>query len=142
MGDDRIFNNIIAGPGGLTAFNEGVFPVWLNGNVFLGEASPSSHDTHAICEPGYDTPQIKVTEEDRNVRLHITLDPAWKSQQPRQLVQTDRLGLNQVTQLPFMDTDGAPLVIDADCFGAPRDVSNPFPGPIELGQTPAGSYSF
>ena len=48
-----------------------------------------------------------------------------------QIITTELLGKAELTQAPYENYNGEPLVIDADYFGNKRDPKNPTPGPFE-----------
>jgi alpha-N-arabinofuranosidase len=134
-GDDRFFNNIFIGPGGLAPYDKAAQPMRVAGNVFLQGAQPAKQEKDPLVLAKSD-PEIKLVEEKEGVYLHITLDNAtWAEAQPRQLVTTELLGRAEVPDLPYEQPDGSPLKIGTDYLGNERSEKNPMPGPFE---NPAG----
>ena len=137
-GDDRIYNNLYIsedrGRLGLHAYDASVFPVVMDGNVYLEGISPSNKETNPVLLENYDSQKAIIVEED-GVYLELNLDVAWKEERTRQLVTSKLLGETSVSKLPFKDTDGKELVLDKDYFGKKRDVTNPYPGPFEINET-------
>jgi alpha-N-arabinofuranosidase len=129
-GDLRFYNNIVAENGDLTPFNETRLPMNFAGNVFLGGAKPCSRETAPFIKPDFD-PHIRLVEEDAGPRVELSLDRAWAVERQRKIVTSDALGLAVIPNLPFERADGSPIRIDADYYGRPRDLANPFPGPFE-----------
>jgi alpha-L-arabinofuranosidase len=129
-GDLRFFNNLVAESGDLSAFNETRLPMEMAGNVFLKGAKPCSQEKAPLIKPEFD-PQIEVIESGDHPRLEIVLDRAWAEEQHRVLATSTELGVASIPNLPFETASGAPIRIDRDFSGHPRDLKNPFPGPIE-----------
>lgn len=133
-GDDRFYNNIFIARQdrtGLSKYDTSVFPVHMDGNVFLNGALPSVHEEAPLQADGFD-PGIELIKEDGAVYLQFAYDPAWQSQRRRKLVTSELLGRTQVSQLPYVSADDMPIRIDTDYWGQARDGSNPFPGPFEM----------
>lgn len=127
-GDDRYYNNIFVNAG-LAAYDEAKQPVFMAGNVFLNNAKPSKHESDPIVRPDVD-PGLVVVQKPDGVYVQVKLDKAW-AQQQRQLVTTALLGKAKAPGLPYEQADGSAYRIDSDYFGRARNLSNPFPGPIE-----------
>ena len=130
-GDDRYYNNLFVPPSDLSGYNEAKLPVWMEGNVFLGGAKPSTQEPHPLVKPDFN-PLIKLSEKPDGFYLHLVLPGARSMKANRKLVTTDRLGKAQIPNLPFENPDGTPLKVDADYFGSKRNSKNPFPGPFEV----------
>lgn len=129
-GDDRYFNNLLIQSAGLAGYDKAVRPMQMAGNVFLKGAASCKHEQAPTVLPEFD-PAIKLVEEKDGVYLHITLDKAWLSKPPRQLVTTELLGKAKIPDLPYEQPDSSPLKIDTDYFGKKRSRKNPTPGPFE-----------
>jgi hypothetical protein len=135
-GDDRVYNNIIVGNGrpdgkqGLQGYDNDKFPlpVWLRGNVFYNQATPSAKDTAMHHAPRHN-PEIKVLEKDENTFLHLTLDPAYSSHKV-QLINTATLGKAKIPKALFDAPDGSAIEFDTDYFGKKRDRNNVSAGPF------------
>jgi hypothetical protein len=130
-GDDRYYNNVLAGPGDLRAYDTAPMPVWMDSNVFLGEAQPSKHEANPLLRPEAE-PALTLTEQPDGYYLEGHFDPAWAADRTRHPVTTEILGKAQIPDLPYENRDGSPLRIDTDYFGAKRNDTNPFPGPFEI----------
>ncbi len=130
-GDMRFYNNVFAQNGNLSAFDVTRLPVLLNGNVFLKGASPCDHEPDPIIRKEFD-PRIELAPVDHQRVLDLTVDPAWRSDQPRTLVTTERLGKTIITGLPYELEDGGPVAIATDFAGLKRNSNDPFPGPFEI----------
>jgi alpha-N-arabinofuranosidase len=150
IGDDRFFNNIFVGKNGADPTADinsetirkgkpvggrGLFmyegwptlPV-ASGNVYYFGAKPAPQESDFTLCPT--DPAIRIEERGDEVFLHITLDPI-KPDSPQRLVTSQRLGLAKVSQLPFENPDGTPVVINQDYIGKPRNSLQPSPGPFE-----------
>jgi hypothetical protein len=135
-GDDRVYNNIIAGNGkpdvkqGLQGYNGDKFPlpVWLRGNVFYNQATPSPMDTELHNVPEHN-PEIKVLEEGGNVFLHLTLDSAYSTHKVK-LINTATLGKAKIPKALFDAPDGSAIEFYTDYFGEKHDSNNVSAGPF------------
>lgn len=107
------------------------YPVVMDGNVFLKGAQPSKHEMSPLEIPDYD-PKIKLSIENDEVYLELTIDPDWKNQRHRKLVMTELLGRAKTSELPYVDADGKQICINLDYLGQVRDEDNPYPGPFEI----------
>ena len=128
-GDTRFYNNLFTGGTGLPTYDETAFPMYMVGNLFLGGAVPSVHESDVQVAPDFDL-EIRLIEAADAVYLEMTLD-ADLLNYDKPLVNTELLGEAVVPDLPFLDTDGSTLVIDSDYFGVARDADNPQVGPFE-----------
>ena len=50
------------GPADLSQYDAPALPVWMDGNVFLKGAKPSSHEKAPLVQPEFD-PALKLVEE-------------------------------------------------------------------------------
>jgi alpha-N-arabinofuranosidase len=131
VGDDRWFNNLVAGSGDLTAYDGAKLPVMMDGNVFLQNAKPSRHEREPLVRAGFD-PALQLSQRtDGSWQLDISLDPAWAGRRTRPLVTTELLGHAKLPNQAYELPDGSSLRIDSDYFGKKRNAGNPFPGPFE-----------
>jgi alpha-N-arabinofuranosidase len=130
-GDVHYYNNLFVLRGDVSPYDTAQLPVYMAGNVFLGGAKPSKHETSPLVKADFD-PRLKLLEKPDGFYLEIALDPAWAAEQTRKLVTTTLLGAASIPNLPFENADGTPIRIDTDYFGRSRDARNPFPGPFEL----------
>jgi alpha-L-arabinofuranosidase len=129
FGDDKYFNNILAGPGDLSLYDRAPLAVKMEGNVFLKGAKPSKHESAPVVKAAFD-PGLKLVESDGAFELELALDGVFGNG-ARRLVTTEVLGTAIIPGLPYDQADGSPVRIDADCFGKPRNAANPTPGPFE-----------
>jgi alpha-N-arabinofuranosidase len=133
-GDDRFYNNIVAGEAGLRSYNHSKEPVWMDGNLFLVEAVPCRVEKKPQFDKTADT-RFYVENDGDQVYLEMDLDQAWGDAGKRRLVTTKMLGKAKVTKQAYENPDGSPVRIDTDFFGKPRNIDNPFPGPFELARS-------
>ncbi len=128
-GDDRLYNNLFVGHGGLATYDKAPKPVWMDGNVFFKGAAPSVHEKDPVRLPDVD-PTVKLSAEPGGFFLSLTLPIGWAAEHTRKLVTTDLLGTVVIPDARYETPDGAPTRVDTDYFGRPRDGSNPAPGPF------------
>ena len=128
-GDERYFNNIFV-TYGLLEYDRAALPVFMNGNVFLNGATPSTHEAQAIVNAGAD-PGIQLIEKDGGISLRMVIDGSWMKGE-RQLVTTQLLGRAFTPQFSYEMPDGSPYVIGKDFLGEDRDAADPKPGPFEF----------
>jgi alpha-N-arabinofuranosidase len=129
-GDDRFYNNLFVGRADLRRYDKARLPVWMDGNVFLHGAMPSTHETNALVQTEF-IPALKLAEEADGLHLEMRFDPAWNTARTRKLVTTELLGRAIIPNAPFEQPDGARIRINTDYFGQSRNESNPTPGPFE-----------
>ena len=108
-------------------------------DAFTKGSRGTTNEVAALLKPDAE-PKPQLTQRSDGWYLELTLDPAWASEQPRQLVTTERLGRAKVPDLPFEHADGSPVRLDKDYLGRARNADNPFPGPIEARE--GGRQSF
>jgi alpha-N-arabinofuranosidase len=128
-GDDRFVNNIFVSPANLSSYEQAAMPLVFTGNVYLNGAIPCEKETDPMIREDFD-PGIKLDKKNDTWQLHIKLDTEWSKEQPRPLVTSDLLGKAAVTDLPYVQADDSPYLIDIGYFGRKREVQNPFPGPF------------
>lgn len=141
-GDDRFYNNILAGNGeppaaapptfggyGLWAYDYREFPLQAGGNVYMWGARPYVRETGQLDLPK-SNPRPEIVEGGEHVFLRLNLAPEVRKASTR-LVTTEVLEKAIVTGFGYENPDGSALVIDRDYLGKSRDKSAPFPGPFE-----------
>jgi alpha-L-arabinofuranosidase len=128
-GDNRFYNNIFVGGGGLALYDDVQLPVSMAGNVFLNGAAPGVAEQNPLVLPDFD-PRLEVVQNGGDVSLEMNIPEAWIAMES-DLVTTDRLGLTAISKLPYHDHDGTELAVDTDYLGATRTKENPMPGPFE-----------
>ncbi|MEI7899825.1 MAG: carbohydrate-binding protein [bacterium] len=129
-GGDRYYNNVLAQRMDLGLYNSPQLPVWMEGNVFLKGAKPSSQEKEPLLKPEVDA-GVRLTQKAAGWHLEINADTHWAAEQKRRLVTTERLGKASIPNAPFENPDGTPLKLDTDYLGKKRNADNPFPGPFE-----------
>ncbi len=128
-GDDRFYNNIFTGSGGLTAYDKAARSVFMDGNVFLQGAKPSTNEKNPALHAGAD-PAIRLVEKEDGFHLEIAIDKSWLAGPTRKLVTTELLGKAAVPNVPYERPDGTKIRLDTDYFGRKRNAANPLPGPF------------
>ncbi|WP_117882406.1 DUF1565 domain-containing protein [Aureibaculum luteum] len=157
LGDDRYYNNIFAAnndtlnksqfyglnayndfpsatyqwksPGGLNNYNKQKFPVFIDGNLYVNKALPSTIETNFL-ENRTLNPAISLTKEGDGYYLNMTVDESFKRVKT-QLVTTALLGAAFQSETPFENRDGSPITINQDFFGKIRTKEIPIVGPFE-----------
>jgi alpha-N-arabinofuranosidase len=128
-GDDRYYNNLMAQQTNLTPYDTAAMPVFMSGNVFVGGAKPSKHESSPLVAPDFD-PGIGLVEKADGFYLDITFDKSWTTTQ-RKLITTELLGKAKISAARYENPNGSPLKVDTDYFGKRRSGTNPTPGPFE-----------
>lgn len=137
-GDNRFINNIFApvkpegadkirGTYGLAGYNETVYPMLVDGNMYYNQAMPFKDEKNKIVLSEFD-PEIKIKEESDGVYLLFSLKGLSDIQ--TELVDTRRLGKAKLPRQSFEQPDGTPIEITSDYAGVQRS-SKPKPGPLE-----------
>ena len=101
----------------------------MEGNVFLGGATPSKHEKAPVVKPDA-APKIELVEEPDGFYLRTTLDATSTAGRSNKLVTTELLGKAKLPNQAYTHADGTPLAIDTDFFGKKRNPENPSPGPF------------
>jgi alpha-L-arabinofuranosidase len=128
-GDDRFYNNIFAGGGGLIDYDAAKLPAMMGGNVLLNGARPSRCEAEPLVEDL--DPAVRIVERTDGWYLEMSFRDGWTSQRSRKLVTTELLGKASIPDLPYERPDGAPIRVDSDHAGKGRSGTNPTPGPLE-----------
>ncbi|MGQ1784612.1 NosD domain-containing protein [Saccharicrinis sp. GN24d3] len=157
LGDDRFYNNIFAAnnetldksqfygldgyndfppaeykwksPGNLNAYNAQKFPMFIDANLYLNKALPSTIETNFV-ENRTLKPEISISQEDDAYYLNITIDESLESVETK-VVNTELLGYAFQSETPFENPDGSPVTIDTDYFGNARNTDSPLVGPLQ-----------
>ncbi|MCE5184752.1 MAG: carbohydrate-binding protein [Planctomycetaceae bacterium] len=129
-GDHRFYNNVFVGTGGLQVYDAAVYPMQMNGNIFLMGALSANAEQGAFVLPDYN-PDLLLAQKEDGIYLRIRLDKTWNDKQTRSLVTSDLLGRANIPGLPFVHPDDSPYCIDTDYFGIDRNKNNPAAGPFE-----------
>lgn len=139
-GDNRFYNNLFFGPGestssagqsgfGLRVYDPRELPLRTGGNVYFNGARPYHREQEALLVAPIQ-PRPEIGEIGSRTILQLQLGPALK-QAATARVTTERLGNAKIPNLPFVNSDGSPLVVDRDFFGRQRNNASPSPGPFE-----------
>jgi hypothetical protein len=146
-GDNRFYNNLLAGNGappagggadanplrfggwGLWVYDQREFPLFTGGNIYLHGARGYYKEESGFKLPDAN-PRAEILEEGDRVYLRVNLDPAIQKAATR-VISTQLLGKAKIPGLPYENADGSPLVIDTDYFGKKRSATNPSAGPFE-----------
>jgi len=139
--DNRFYNNIFVqrrtnhptpsdktldfGP---AVYDDAVFPLQSEGNVYLNGARPCREESHPLIKADFD-PMIELEEKDDGIYLFLTLDESITSR-ANPLVTTKLLGKTKISESAFENPDGSPLTIDRDFYGRKRDSKNSCAGPF------------
>jgi len=128
-GDDRFYNNIMAGEKGIGIYKGSRYRNWAGGNVYFKGLKAYEGDINSIEQPDFD-PKVELVEDGSSGYLHITFPPM--SDEPKNpLVMTEMLGESLLARQSFTDYGASPLRIDSDYFGKKRNEQDPAPGPFE-----------
>lgn len=139
VGDVRFYNNLFVRRPDLNQYNRATLPVWMDGNVYLAGARPSTHESNPLDEPTFG-PMIRLKQRHDRFYLQMRFDQAWDQERPHKLVTTELLGKAMIPDLPYEQPDGKPICINTDYFGRSRNETDPAPGPFENSRT--GSLTF
>lgn len=156
LGDDRYYNNVFAcdadslaksqyygldayndfpGPDykwkrmGLNAYNSQKFPVYIDANLYLNQATPSNIETAQVENRKLD-PKISLTEKEDGYYLNITVDESFANTASK-IVDSELLGVAFQSEAPFENPDETPVSLDTDFFGEMRNADKFMVGPFE-----------
>lgn len=108
-------------------FEETLQAVYIERNVYLnGALAYEKEEQNYISEIN---PKVKILENKDGTYLELVLDKDV-FQVPTQIMKTELLGMPRITEVPFDDLEGKPIVFAEDYFGIKRK-DQPVPGPIE-----------
>ncbi len=139
-GDDRYYNNIFIGCGsdlnnedrvkyGLSGYNNiNGLPCWVDNNIYYNGALPYYEENNYIEIKDFN-PEIKITEENGHIYLHMVLNDAYFKFKAK-LITTGILGMAKIPHEGYENPDGTPLKIDTDYFGNKRSEENILTGPF------------
>ena len=134
-GDDRFYNNIFIGDGktstnqyGLESYNIAKLPVWISGNVYYNEASPSSRDEDLIKVKSFN-PNLQLLTVGASTTLHLLLENGFYKHHVK-MINTAMLGKAKISKSLYENPDGSAMQIDVDYFGKKRDTLNNHAGPF------------
>jgi alpha-N-arabinofuranosidase len=146
-GDSRFYNNIFISPEkpvpwpesiperlnnqlyfGLATYDAVKLPVYMEGNVFLGQAEPSKHEENPLVQPEV-KPGLILVEKPDGWYLRIEVNKSWADHK-RPLVTTEMLGKAEIPNLPYEEPDGKPYRLDTDYFNKSREKNRNAIGPF------------
>lgn len=134
-GDDRFYNNLIAGRPeedtkkyGLCVYN-GAAPIYTGGNVYYQKAKAYEKET-GFYENTTFSPAITLEEKDGNIYLSMLVDEGLYKQK-NSLITTKTLGETSISKAIFDNWDGSFLEIDTDYMGSKRNPAAPLSGPFQ-----------
>lgn len=130
-GDLQWYNNLLVGRASLGNWDEPALPIVYDGNIFAGGAQAASSDTRALSDPEFD-PDVKLIRKEDGWYLSMSISPDWKKRWKCKLITTEVLDKAIVPAQYFTNPNGSPLKVRTDYFGKKRNVSNPYPGAIEV----------
>ena len=125
-GDDRYYNNIFASTVDMRKYDGGDAGAYMEGNVFLKGATPSSREASAVLLPDFDA-GIKLVTTTDGCELQMSGNPQWQSGALRKLVTSQLLGKAQITGGAFEQPDGSAIRLDTDYLGRRRNDASPAP---------------
>ena len=103
-------------------------PAYINGNAYLNGAQGYDREISAFCSSA--DPQVKITaEENGTIWLELTL-PEELFHMETSLYATPDLEMPRITEVPYENPDGSPIVWNRDYLGQKRALK-PVPGPLE-----------
>ena len=108
---------------GLNKWKELKQPVWIENNVYGGEAAPWRVETDPIIAQGM---SASIDERDGVWVLTLTVPESVASAQ-LPMVTTERLGTPLISEGAFENPDGSPLDLSRDMLGRPRTAVCPGP---------------
>jgi len=158
-GDVQFLNNLFVKGGDAGMYSRMMLPVLFKGNVFTnGSVMPVPGKTiklklegmrkkgakeqldkyteqEAVVQNSLEAmdfdAEVKIQRNDNKVFLDVTMDKNWLTQK-RVLVTSDILPNALIPDLPYVNPDGSPIIINTDYFGTKRNIDNPSPGPFEI----------
>lgn len=134
-GDHRFFNNIFLHSDkkdalfGLEDFGEVKRPIVAEDNLFCGKAEPVKGKQQGWVVKEV-SPTLRIEETPDGVYLCSDEDLSQLLNYRCKPVDSERLGITQLSGLPFENFDGTPFRLTKDYFGNERS-SQPVVGPME-----------
>ena len=101
--------------------------VWINGNAYSGNASPSVHEKNPLVVNGI---TAEIEENDREYILTINV-PEEIEKAVCEPVTTRRLGETRISAMPFEAPDGSDYNFTSDIIGESRK-KTVLPGPFAM----------
>ena len=117
-----------------------VLPVAMDGNLYLNNAVPGSHEPNAKI---YEQKGIKVAINPAQGRVQIQVnEPKLIRGASPLLVTTDLLGKTYHADMKYEQPDSSPYRFDSDFFGIKRPDADVTPGPFELTENGIIDFEF
>jgi len=135
-GDERYYNNLVAGRADFGMYDQAVLPMYMDGNVYINGSLSCRYDINSWVNEDFD-PSIRLIRENGTYVLEMNIDRSWIIQSPRKLVTSVLLGKAHTPGLPYEDADGRPYRLDRDYFGHMYDPDAVSPGPFAM---PEGDF--
>jgi alpha-N-arabinofuranosidase len=138
--DERFYNNLFAGPEGLSVYNKwkGLSHLEAVGNIYVGKAQPSKKDAGHLVDNESEL-KAELSKRADGYWLEVAIDKRWFSKQSHAVITSETLGKAIVPNLPYVQPDGTPYRFDRDYHLRERDAANPAPGPFRIQQDGAVS---
>ncbi|WOC32940.1 MULTISPECIES: right-handed parallel beta-helix repeat-containing protein [Caproicibacterium] len=115
------------GNGDLEQFQLVKQPVYINGNAYLNGAKAFREEADNFV--GKNDPAVRIVQDGDETYLEFQAEQGLL-ELPTRIYGTANLGSPRITEEPYENPDGTPIVLDTDYFGHPRK-SAPIAGPIE-----------
>lgn len=134
-GDHRFYNNIFIGGKnpkkqyGLIMFDKSKWPITAADNLFCNGAKPMTKKEQGWTVDSAN-PNLRLEEIEGKVYLVSDVSLSELADFKGKRVDSDRLGLTKLSNLPFENPDGTSFILDKDYFGGLRP-SSPTIGPFE-----------
>ena len=125
---EEYINDVVSrGNGDLEQFKHVKQPVYIRGNAYLKGAKPYEREENTYVS---DTdPAVRIVEEDGKTYLELNGEKGML-EIPTEVYGTEKLGMPRITEAPYENPDGTPIVFDTDYLGQARS-GQPAAGPME-----------
>lgn len=125
---EEYINDVVSrGNGDLEQFKHVKQPVYIRGNAYLKGAKPYEREENTYVS---DTdPAVRIVEEDGKTYLELNVEKGML-EIPAEVYGTEKLGMPRITEAPYENPDGTPIVFDTDYLGQARS-GQPAAGPME-----------
>jgi hypothetical protein len=123
---ERVWNRF--GKCDVESFAKEMQPMYAAHNYY-GDGVPPYDRDHTSVKTETASGAVIVVEANGEVYLEMTLDEAFDTLEA-EIVDTERLDVPRISELPYEAPDGSRIVVDCDLLGNPRG-KNPTTGPIE-----------
>ena len=112
---EEYINDVVSrGNGDLEQFKHVKQPVYIRGNAYLKGAKPYEREENTYVS---DTdPAVRIVEEDGKTYLELNVEKGML-EIPTEVYGTEKLGMPRITEAPYENPDGTPIVFDTDYLG-------------------------